>query len=359
MGILRLARTAARMAGLLLALALFFGPAAARAAAAGGDVTVLIYHRFDDQRYPSTSVSLTRFREQMQWLADNGYRVVPLAEVSDALAAGRGLPERAVAITIDDAYRSVYDVAWPVLKEYGYPFTLFVYVKAVERGYGDFMTWDQVRELAAAGAGIGSHGYGHGKLTSPPPGLSRKQYRQWIAADLKRSRKLIRKRLGFFPRFYAIPYGLYNDVVLETAAAAGFDAVFTQDPGSVGRATGRFMIPREPILGRDWSTIGHFAAVIRRRDLPLASYFPHPGPVAAPLCFDAAVMNPAAFRKGDFELYLSELGWRRVEMKDGRIHYEFPGPFTRRFNRVMVKGRLRDGTVALRSWLIGPARTAP
>ncbi len=346
-----------RLAWLCLACCLYAlaPPVPCRAAGADGNVTVLIYHRFADSRYPSTSVSLERFREQMAWLVGNGYRVVPLSRVVDALAAGREVPEKAVVITIDDAYRSVYRVAWPVLREFSFPFSIFVYVKAVEGGYGDFMSWSEIREMAAAGVEIGSHGYAHARLTEPPDGLSRNEYRQWIAADLSASRRIIRERLGFFPRFYAIPYGVYNDVVLKVAAGAGFDAVLTQDPGSVSSATGRFMIPREPILGKEWSTIGHFAAVVRRRDLPLASYFPHPGPVSSPLRFEAAVMEPQRYRSRDFEIYLSELGWKRLAGNNGRLYFDFPGPFTRKFNRVMIKGRLKDGGVAVRSWLIGPA----
>ncbi len=320
-----------------------------------GNVTILIYHRFNDGRYPSTSVTRERFHRQMAWLMARGYRVIGLDKLADILAAGRPVPEKTVVITIDDGYRSVYDVAWPILRSFAFPFSVFVYVKAVEKGYGDFMTWDQIREMQAAGVLVGNHGYAHARMNEIPAGMGPDEYRDWISADLVRSARVMMKRLGDSPRFFAIPYGTYNPLLLEETKKAGYDAVLTQDPGSVSSHSDRFRLPREAILGGQWSSMSHFAAVINRRDLPLKDFSPRPGAVAAPIRFAAGIITPGLYRPRDFELYVSELGWKRVRPVNGRVGFGFAGPFKRRFNRVMLKGRLRTGGVAITSWFIGPA----
>jgi len=330
------------------------GADAASGAGGDGNVTVLIYHRFDDRRYPSTSVPRERFHQQMAWLLARGYRVMGLDQLADLLAKGRSVPEKAVVITIDDGYRSVYDVAWPVLKSFGFPFSVFIYVKAVEKGYGDFMSWDQLREMQAAGVIIGNHSYYHTKMNEVPRGYGPGEYRAWVSSDLVKSGSLMMKRLGDSPRFFAIPYGAYNQLVLDEARKAGYDAVLTQDAGSVSSHTDRFRIPREPILGEQWSSMAHFETVLRRRDLPLARFSPPPGRVVAPIRFEAEVRNPQLYRPGDFQLYVSELGWKRLALRDGRISFDFAGPFSRRFNRVILRGRRKSGEIALSTWFIGP-----
>jgi len=326
-----------------------------RSAVADGNVTVLIYHRFADSRYPSTSVSRERFHQQMAWLLARGYRVIGLDNLVDTLAKGERVSDKAVVITIDDGYRSVFEVARPVLRSFGYPYTVFVYVKAVEKGYGDFMSWDQLRQLEKEGVIIGNHSFSHARMNERPAGMGDEEYRNWISSDLVKSARVMMKRLGDSPRFFAIPYGGYNDVVLSEAKKAGYDAVLTQDPGSVSSSTDRFRIPREPILGKDWSSMKHFEKVVRQVDLPLGGFSPPLGPVSAPVVFSAQVIEPQLYRPGDFEMYVSELGWKKVALDGNRLGFDFAGPFTRKFNRVILKGRRKSGEVAMSTWFIGPS----
>ena len=116
-----------------------------------GDATIFIYHHFDDDRYPTTNVSLKNFTEQMAYLADNNYTVMPLTELVDLLLNKKPLPQKVAVITIDDGYKTIYSNAWPVLKKYGFPFTVFLYVEGIERGYKNYLTWEQVKEMQAAG----------------------------------------------------------------------------------------------------------------------------------------------------------------------------------------------------------------
>lgn len=132
------------------------------------EVTVLIYHRFGDDRYPTTNVPTARFKEQMEYLKKNNYQVISLQEMVLSIKNRQPLPDRAVVITIDDGYKSVYDVAWPILKSYGYPFTVFLYVKATDKNYKDILSWSEVREMKAAGVDFQDHSYSHHRFGDWP-----------------------------------------------------------------------------------------------------------------------------------------------------------------------------------------------
>lgn len=323
--------------------------------ATAGDVTVLIYHRFGDPRYPSTNVSLENFKDQLSYLKENNYRVMPLAEMVQALKQGNKLPEKAAVITIDDGYKTVYDKAWPILKSFGYPFTVFLYVKGIDKARNDYMNWDQVREMQAAGVDVQSHGYGHYHLANKPDGMDNETYRAWLRSDLSTSSLIMAKQLGKQPEFFAVPYGEYNQTVINEARDLGYKAALMQDPGSVSEQTDPFLIPREPILGETWSTMGHFKTILNRVDLPVSDLTPGIGIIndPSPKRFGARLLYPEKYRPGTIGIYVSELGWQQAEVKNGFASIRNYTPLTRRINRVAISGREKEtGRTAIRFWLL-------
>ncbi len=321
----------------------------------GNSVTVLIYHRFGEERYPTTNVSVEGFREQLTYLQSNGYQVLELAELYRYLTEKKPLPEKAAVITIDDGYKSVYQHAWPLLQSFGYPFTVFIYVKATDNKHWDYMTWDQVRELQKKGVDFQSHGYGHHRFGTRPKEMDEQDYRDWIAADFAKSQTIMERELGVKPRFLALPYGEYNQTVIEVAKTAGFEAVFPQDPGSVSNAIDLYSIPREPILGNDWSTIEHFATILNRTDLPLDTMVPGIARLKSqtPPEFSARLLYPDQYRAGTVGIYVSELGWQQATVEDDTIRITNDKPLQRRLNRVAVSGREKGtGRTAIRFWLL-------
>ncbi len=319
------------------------------------DVTVLIYHRFGESRYPTTNVELHRFAEQMAYLAANNYQVIPLAQVVSALKNGSPLPEKGVVITIDDGYRSVYHGAWPILKKTGYPFTVFLYTAATEKKHGDYMTWDQVRELKEAGVDFQDHGFGHHRFALKPEGLDGAAYEKWILDDLIASRKLFDQRLGFTPAFLALPYGEYNATVLRKARELGYQAVLTQDSGSVSDHTPVMTIPREAILGFEWAQMDHFKKILERGDLPLSDPVPGLDPIdpSQPPQFSARILFPERYRPGTIGIYVSELGWQRATVTDGVARIRNSSLLTKRINRVAVSGVEKDsGRSTIRYWMV-------
>jgi peptidoglycan/xylan/chitin deacetylase (PgdA/CDA1 family) len=298
---------------------------------------------------------VTQFREQLTYLKANNYHVLPLAALFQFLAEKRPLPDKAVVITIDDGYKSVYQRAWPLLKSFGYPFTIFLYVKATDHGHWDYMTWEQVRELRAAGVDFQSHGYGHYHFGSRPPEMNEKEYKGWVETDFTQSATIMERELGLRPRFLAVPYGEYNRTVIEAAKAAGFDGVFSQDPGSISNQSDIYFLPREPILGVEWSTLDHFAMVLDRIDLPIADLVPGIGRLQnqTPPELSARLLYPDRYRPGTLGIYVSELGWQQAILEGDRVRIANTKSLGRRLNRVAVSGREKTtGRTAIRFWLL-------
>ncbi|OKY75221.1 MAG: polysaccharide deacetylase [Desulfobulbaceae bacterium DB1] len=338
-------------------LFLFFvaAPSALFAAQKGPGVTVLIYHRFGEARYPTTNVSEERFREQLAYLMMNNYQVIPLADLVSALEHHTPLPEKAVVITIDDAYRSVYEVAWPILQSFGYPFTVFVYAQGVEEKYKGFMTWEQIRELRKAGVDFQDHSYSHSRLVDRPKGLDDAGYRSWIRNDLQKGFDIMTERLGEKPKFFSIPYGLYDTTVLEEAKAMGYAAILSQDPGSVSPETDVMLIPREPILGNDWSTMAHFEEVLERVDMPVTAMEPRPAPRQEKVIrrFGAALLYPERYKQETLGIYVTGLGWHKARIDGNFVFIDNDRPLPQRITRITVSGKEKDsGRLAFRTWMV-------
>ncbi len=338
----------------LVFLSFFSCPNAGAVQAEGSGCTVLIYHRFGEDKYPSTNVTMERFREQLTFLRDNGYKVLSLAEMLARLRNNENL-DRSVVITVDDGYKSVYRNGWPLLKSFGYPFTVFVYVEAVEKQYPNYMNWEEILEMRAAGVDFQDHGFGHLHLAECPDGMDEQTCGSRISMDLARGARIMARALGDRSRFLALPYGEYNSLVLAEAKNLGYEAILTQDPGSVGPGINFFRVPREPILGNEWSTMSHFKEVLGRVDLPLSDLSPGFSPLVSGggSRFGARITFPERYDRGSFGVFVSDLGWRPGIFEDGFLWAEFDKPLSSKYNRVFISAREKEsGRLAIRSWMI-------
>lgn len=188
-------------------------------------VIVLCYHRFEGSNLGYLSIPKETFVEQMQMLKDNN--IVPIS-IDDFLKWRAGeqiIPARSAIITIDDGYESGYSVAWPILKEFGYPFTMFVYTKFVSSG-GKSITWEQLGEMRDAGVEIGCHSETHSDLRAKK-GRSAEAYDAFLQEEIIASKRNIENRLGIDVRTIAYPYGNYNDDVRKVVKQGGYEAAFT------------------------------------------------------------------------------------------------------------------------------------
>ncbi len=322
---------------------------------AGSNSTILIYHRFGDSRYPTTNVSTEAFAEQMQFLHDNGYSVIPLADLLSFLKNKEKIPAKTVVITIDDAYATVYENAWPVLQKHGYPFTVFVYSKGVDQNYGDYMNWSQLRELKSQGVDLQDHSFAHKHLAFRQENMDEVGYRAWISGDLVKSMALFSRELGDTPRFFALPYGEYNQIVIEEAKALGYEAVLTQDPGAVGSYSDLYYLPRQPILGDEWASMPHFEKILKLADFPVTDLTPQPQQLAKAMVnrYQVRMINPEDYIPGTFGFWVSGLGWHQGQREGDTIYFTTDVPLQRPINRVVVSGREAKGRrLATRTWML-------
>ena len=219
------------VAHLLAAAALSAAPSLAAESA-----SVFMYHRFGESKYAATNIRIDQFEAHLAEIAAGGYNVAPLPDIIAAFESGRALPERTIALTIDDAFLSVYTEAWPRLKAAAVPFTLFVATDPVDGGQQGYMSWDQIRELARGGVTIGSQTASH--LHMPELDAERN------IAELDKSNRRFSQELGARPSLFAYPFGEYGLAVREVVAGAGFAAAFGQHSGVAYAGQDRFALPR-------------------------------------------------------------------------------------------------------------------
>jgi peptidoglycan/xylan/chitin deacetylase (PgdA/CDA1 family) len=184
---------------------------------------VLCYHRFEDKPHDSLAIAPAEFHAQMQALKDNGIAVISMKDLLAWRHGEKSIPAKSCVITIDDGYTSGYNVAWPILKEYGYPFTMFIYTNYVEVG-GKSMTWAQLEEMRDAGVDIESHTVSHRDLRHAPAG---QDYNAWLHNEIYTSKDILEQHLGIKISVFAFPYGTFNEVVRKMALDAGYEALFT------------------------------------------------------------------------------------------------------------------------------------
>ena len=184
--------------------------------------TVLLYHRFEDK--PAALVTTPNdFRAQMKALKDNGISVIRMQDLVAWLHGKKPIPSKSAVITLDDEWNSQYYVAWPILKEFGYPFTLFVYTKWIGAG-GKAMTWPQLEEMRDAGVDIEAHTVSHHDLRHAPRGQN---YPAWLHNEVYGCKEVLEEKLGIKIDAFAFPYGFHNEIVRQTAKQAGYEMQFT------------------------------------------------------------------------------------------------------------------------------------
>jgi len=212
-------------------------------------VTILCYHRFGP-RPSNLTVTPAAFEAQMGYLAKNGYNVIPLSRLPAFLEGRAGLPPKSVVITIDDGYRSTFDVAYPVLKRHAFPATVFLYSDFV--GAPDALTWPQMREMSQSGLlDIQPHSKSHANLTLRLKDESEARYRERTRREIDAPVDAIRDRVGGGNLAFAFPYGDVNDAVVAELATQGIRLGLTVTPGGNAFYAPPPMLRRTMIFGGD------------------------------------------------------------------------------------------------------------
>ena len=216
-------------------------------------VPVLTYHHFGKVCTSPYCMPTALFDQQMRYLRENGYRVITLGKLLDFVQYRHAIPKKSVVIAIDDGNRSAYKVAYPMLKKYGYTATLFIYTDFVGVSKGA-ITWDQLREMKAAGFEIGSHTESHSDLTKQREGESNAAYMARVKSELLVSKRLLDKKLRQDTIYLAFPYGRYNERVLAISEQVGYKLGFSVRRGGNPFFADPLRLKRDQILKREMET---------------------------------------------------------------------------------------------------------
>lgn len=211
-------------------------------------VPVLCYHKFSRTVSDKMTVTEKDFEAQMRLLKERGYRVIPLARLFDFLAFRRQIPEKSVVITIDDGWRSAHDIAYPILKKYGYPATLFVYTDFVGPGRNS-LTWGMVAELDRNGIDIQCHTKTHRDLARREGRESYSEYFEAVRRELGESARILGNRLNKEIRYLAYPFGDTNRLVIAVASKTGYRGALTVERGENPSFIPEYRVGRAIIYG--------------------------------------------------------------------------------------------------------------
>ena len=213
---------------------------------------ILQYHHVSDTGPASTTISIERFGEHIEYLASNGFQVKSLPEVVLALQNKTPLPDKTVVITFDDAYQSIYQNAYPVLKEKSWPFTIFVNTTEKNQRSTLYLNWDQLREMAENGAIVANHSLDHlhllKRISIDGVEENKQQWLQRIEQQITTMQAEIIKQVGRDERYFAYPYGEADIDLRNLVKNLGFVAV-GQHSGPIGELSDFAFLPRFPMSG--------------------------------------------------------------------------------------------------------------
>lgn len=307
---------------------------------AAGDqsAVVLVYHRFGEDEYPSTNIRIEQFEAQLEYLKSGGFTFLSLPEITKRLAANEPLPERTVAITVDDAYASVLSEGWPRLKAAGIPLTLFVSTGALDENRSGYLSWDQIRDLQADGVVIGHHGKDH--LHMPHEGLDTAK------TDLLAASARFEAELGSVPEFFAWPYGEHTPELTAMVQSMDFTAGFAQISGPAGFTSHPMELPRFPV-NEYYGGMDRFKLIVSTKALPLADITPKNPRLSEdsnpPL--HGFTVTDQDINLGSMACYPSHMSEPAVieRLPDNRFEIRFDEPFPFGRSRINCTARDSDG----------------
>ena len=215
-------------------------------------VPILLYHRFGPLASDSMTVTTDTLKAELKYLNDNGYRVIPLAELVDYyLGKRKSLPLRSVVITVDDGHKSVYAEMLPLIRKYQTPVTLFIYPSAISNA-SYAMTWNQLREMKETRLfDFQSHTYWHPNFKKDKVRLRPAEYESFVIMQLKKSREKLEKELNVRVNMLAWPFGIYDDDLVRKAKEAGYVATFTMERHPAANDDNVMVLPRFLMTNRE------------------------------------------------------------------------------------------------------------
>ena len=220
-----------------------------------------MYHRFNENKYPSTNIKIDVFKKQLELIEKNNIEYYDPAKFDSEFKDPK--QNKKILITIDDAFLSFYKYAWPILKKNKIPFILFVSTEPV--GKKGYMNWDQIKEISSYDfAYIGNHSHTHEYLLN----FSHSDFEK----DIKNSIKIFEQKLGYNPIFFSYPFGEYN-LKQTKFIERNFKYGFGQHSGVIDLTKNRFELPRFPI-NEKYGDLERFEFLLKLFPIPYKSISP-------------------------------------------------------------------------------------
>ncbi|MEH6569512.1 MAG: polysaccharide deacetylase family protein [Halioglobus sp.] len=230
---------------------------------------ILCYHQYTNNTVTQNQLEITAdaFEKQMLYLLANDFRILSFAEAEQIIRQGQPIPEQAVVITIDDGYRSIYDVAWPILKKHGIKATLFIYTDFI--GGGKALNWSQIQEMKNSGLiEIESHGKSHASLSRLPEDENMANYQARIESEIKGSNAAFKKHLGAPARYISYPYGNTSTTASDILKNTGYALAATVTRGENTTYSDPFYLHRTMIYAdHDLDRFARFTRGYRSKNL--------------------------------------------------------------------------------------------
>ena len=221
-----------------------------------------MYHRFEENKYPSTNIRLNDFKKHLKIIQNNNIQFVNPKNFEDELIKKK--KQRKILLTIDDGFLSFYENAWPILKEKKIPFILFVSTKEV--GSSNYMTWDQLKELNKEDfVEIGNHSHTHEYLVDKTNDI--------IRSDIQKSINIFKEKLGKNSNFFSYPFGEYSVNFKNIIKSFGFKYAFGQHSGVIDDTKNFYELPRFPI-NEKYGEIKRFNSLTKTLPLKYKKIFP-------------------------------------------------------------------------------------
>ena len=196
----------------------------------------LMYHRFEENKYPSTNIKIKDFEEHIKIIEENNIKFINPKNFEEELKNNKS--QKKILLTIDDGFLSFYENAWPILKSKKIPFILFVSTREV--GAFNYMNWDQIKELSKEDfVEIGNHSHTHEYLAD--------ENNELIKKDIEKSISIFKKNLNKNSQFFSYPFGEYSNNFKKIIKNLGFKYAFGQHSGVMDETKDFYELPRYPI----------------------------------------------------------------------------------------------------------------
>ena len=220
-----------------------------------------MYHRFNENKYPSTNIQMDIFEKQMEIIKEQNYEFY---DPKNFVKEFEKIKEnKKILITIDDAFKSFYTEAWPFLKEKKIPFILFVSTEPIGK-YG-YMNWNEIKEIDNSEFGyIGHHSHTHEYLID----MSDKEFEN----DIETATKIFKNKLGYVPNIFSYPFGEYS-LYMKKYISKNFKIAFGQHSGIIDVNKDKFELPRFPI-NEKYGELKRFKSIINYMPLEFKTLIP-------------------------------------------------------------------------------------